>query len=59
MCHTMEKDVLDIQMKLVDISLLKRDIQLLNQKTDLDKLLLLNIQNKFIKVLKDFVRSDF
>lgn len=30
----MDKDVLDIQMKWVDISLLKGNVQLLNQKTN-------------------------
>lgn len=54
----MDKDVLDIQMKRVDISLLKGNVQLRNQKTDLDNFLLLYVQKRSVKVLMDFTRTD-
>lgn len=57
MCKA-KKVVLDIQMKLMCVSLLKGDIQLLNQKSDLDNFFLKDSQKRYFEILKDFMRSE-
>lgn len=52
----MEKDItLAIQMKLALVLIIKRNVQLENQKNALDYFLKLDLLKSFVKVLKDFV----
>lgn len=45
--NDMEKDVtLDLQMKVADVVIIKRDIQITNQKSDLNNFLILDLQKR-------------
>lgn len=56
--NDVEKDVLDLQTKQVNISLPKEDVQLLNQKSDLDNFLLLDVEKRSSNVLSNLLRSN-
>ena len=57
--NNMEKDVtLDIQKKPADVLIIKRDLQTINQESDLDNFAILDLQKRLVKALKNFVRRD-
>lgn len=57
--NNMEQDnTVDLKMKLVNVLIFKVDIQVLNQKSELDNIFLLDVQKKSVKGLKDFLRRD-
>lgn len=34
------------------------DIQIINQKSDLDRFLILDLQKRYVNLIKDFLRGD-
>ena len=43
-------------MKPADVLIIKRDIQTINQESDLDNFPILDLQKRLVKVLKNFMR---
>lgn len=48
---------LNIHMKPVDVLIIK-DIEIINQNSDLDNFCILDLQKSLVKILKNFVRRD-
>lgn len=55
-----KNDQMDFQIKADDTSMTKEDVQLLNCKREMDIYIhiLLDIQKRSVKILKDFLRSE-
>lgn len=49
---------LDLQMKLADVLINKRDIEIINQKSDLDNFLILDLQKRCVEPMKVFLKKD-
>lgn len=55
----MEKDgTMDLQTKLYDVLIIKGDIQIINQKNDLESFFILDVQKRYVKLVKEFLRED-
>ena len=48
----------DIQKKPAEVLIIKRDIQITNQESDLDNFPILDLQKRLVKALKNFVRRE-